>query len=375
LKNPAPRAFWWPVQKKNVVRLFGAIVLLNLVFGVVALIHWRRVDALDPRLTGEQLAIAQLKDAHYVFYSPGSHADLAAARPDLVTGVDERAFARGLQVPDSFRALDHARQFDAVLLSGDPTTYKPLLQHFSDTRDWVLTWLDNANLIFRRVGATPWKEVDLNTTTAQFTRSNKSRFLAGAATRLIAIGQLPMAKRALDAAAPYGVRLPEYWTAVALYDGEIARWADAVAALDKALAIDPDYTPALTTKAQILFGARRYEEAMAITDKVVEEHPDDPSMLFLHATIAHQAHSYDREIAALRHLIELAEAQGQSTTGYRIYLGQAYAEHGEAMQSLIQFKAALDAPDISQAQKEFALDCVAKIHAKTDPAAQSASNP
>jgi tetratricopeptide (TPR) repeat protein len=364
------------VQKKTVVRLFGAIVLLNLAFGVVALVHWKHGDVPDPRLAGEQMAIAQLKDAHDVFYSPGSHADLAAARPDLVAAADERAFARGLQLPETFRTLDHARHFDAVLLSGDPTTYKPLLQHFSDTRDWVLTWLDNANLVFRRVGATPWKEADLNTTAAQFAHSSKSRFLSGAATRLIAIGQLQMSRRALDAAAPDGAGLPEYWTALALYDGEIAHWVDAVAALDKALAIDPDYTPALTTKAQILFGARRYEEAMAITDKVVEEHPDDPSMLFLHATISHEAHSYDREIAALKHLIELAEAQGQSTTGYRVYLGQAYAEHGEAMQSLIQFKAALDAPDISQAQKEFALDCIAKIHAKTDPsAAQSASNP
>ena len=356
------------MQKKTVVRAFAALVLLNLAFGVVALVHWRRTDALDPRLGGEQLAIGRLQDAHYVFFPPGSHADLAAARPDLVAAADERAFARGLQVPEAFRALDHQRQFDAVLLSGDPTTYKPLLQHFSDTRDWVLTWLDNANLIFHRVSATPWKEADLYTTAAQFTGQNKSRFLAGAAGRLIAIGQLPMAKRALDAAGPDGDRLPEYWTALALYDGEIARWVDAVAALDKALAIDSDYTPALTTKAQIFFGARRYEEAMAITDKVVEEHPDDPSMLFLHATISHQAHSYDREIAALKHLIELAEAQGQSTTGYRIYLGQAFAEHGEAMNSLIQFKAAIDAPDISPAQKEFALDCMAKIHAKTDPA-------
>ncbi len=360
------------MQKKTVLQAFGALVLLNLVFGIVALVHWRRAEAVDPRLEGEQLAISRLADAHSVFYSPGSHADLAHSRPDLVVA-DEHGFARGLQMPETFRTLDHVRQFDAVLLSGDPTTFKPLLQHFSDTRDWVLTWLDNANLIFQRVGATRWKEADLNTTAAQFTGQNRSRFYSGAAPRLIAIGQLQMAKRALDAAAQDGSRLPEYWTALALYDGEIAHWVDAVAALDRALGIDADYTPALTTKAQILFGARRYDEAMAITDKVVEEHPDDPSMLFLHATISHQAHSYDREIAALKHLIELADAQGQSTTGYRIYLGQAYAEHGQAMESLVQFKAALDAPDISPAQKEFALDCMAKIRAKTEP--QSAASP
>jgi tetratricopeptide (TPR) repeat protein len=225
----------------------------------------------------------------------------------------------------------------------------------------VLTWLDNANLIFRRPGATAWKEADLDTEASEFTGENQSRFLSGAATRLIAIGQLQMARRALDEAGPDGKNLPEYWTALALYDGEIAHWPDALSALDRALGLQPDFTPALATKAQILFGARRFDEALAISDQVVEQHPDDPSMLFLHATIAHQAHSYDREIVALKHLIELADAQGQSTTGYRIYLGQAYAEHGDGMLSLIQFQKAIEDPDISPEQMKFSQECIAKI--------------
>ena len=135
--------------------------------------------------------------------------------------------------------------------------------------------------------------------------------------------------------------------------------------LDRALALQPDFTPAMTTKAQILFGARRFDDALAISDKIVQEHPDDPSMLFLHATISHEAHAYQREIAALKHLIELAQAQGQSTTGYEIYLGQAYAETGDAMPSLIAFKKAVDAPDISPEQRKFAQDCIDKIGERT----------
>jgi hypothetical protein len=88
-------------------------------------------------------------------------------------------------------------------------------------------------------------------------------------------------------------------------------------------------------------------------------------MLFLHATISHEAHAYDREVAALKHLIELADAQGQSTTGYRIYLGQAYAETGDAMPSLIEFKKAVEAPDISPEQRKFAQDCIDKIAERT----------
>ncbi len=343
---------------------FAGLVLLNLVFGIVMLVRGHR-EPVDPRLEHEQLAIGKLQDVHYLLFTPGSHGDLAAARPDLVAAADERAYARAVQMPEVFRAMDHQRQFDALLLSGDPTTYKPLLKHLSETKDFTLVWLDNAVLVFRRGGPRAWVGTDLTATAEQFQGENRARFLAGAATRLIAIGQLGMAKGALDDAKPLGQNLPEYWTALGLYDGEVAHWPDAVDALNRALAIDPDFTPALTTKAQILFGARRYDEALAITDKVVEEHPDDPSMLFLHATISHEAHAYDREIAALKHLIELADAQGISTTGYRIYLGQAYAESGQAIPSLIQFTKAVQAPDVSPEQKKFAQDCIDKIGAKT----------
>jgi len=352
------------MRNKTVLLAFAGLVLLNLVFGIVMLVRHHR-EAVDPRLEHEQLGLARLQDVHYLLFSPGSHADIQAVRPDLVAGADEHAFARAVQMPAVFRALDHQRQFDALLFSGDPTTYEPLLHHLAETKDFVLTWLDNAVLIFRRGGARPWTEADLTAAAGQFQGENRARFLAGAATRLVAIGQLPMAKRALDGAQPLGTELPEVWTALALYDGEIKRWKEAIDALDRALALQPDFTPAMTTKAQILFGARRFDEALAISDQVVEKHPDDPSMLFLHATISHHAHAYEREVAALKHLIELAEAQGQSTTGYRIYLGQAYAETGDALPSLIEFKKAVAADDISPEQRKFAQDCIDKIGERT----------
>ena len=61
----------------------------------------------------------------------------------------------------------------------------------------------------------------------------------------------------------------------------------------------------------------------------------------------------------------MAEAQGISTTGYRVYLGQAYAETGEAMTSLIEFKKVVGAPDASPEQRSFAQDCIDKIRERT----------
>jgi tetratricopeptide (TPR) repeat protein len=352
------------VRKKTVLQIFGTIVLLNILFGIAVLIAGCRHTS-DVRLEHEALAIPQLKDVKYLFYTPGSHADLAAARPDLVALADEHAYAQAVQMPTVFRRLDHQRQFDALLLAGDPTTYKPLLRHLGESRDFVLVWLDNATLIFRRNGARHWTEADLHAAAEPFKGDDRARFLAGAARRLIAVGQLPIAHRALDEAQPLGQKVPEMWTVLALYEGQIAHWPDALESVDKALKLDPDFTPALATKADIMMGAKRLDEALAISDKVIEKNPDDPSMLFLHATISHQAHAFQREVAALKHLIDLADAQGISTTGYRIYLGQAYAESGDAVGSMTEFKKVLGAEDASPEQKKFAQECIEKIGEKT----------
>lgn len=358
------------VTKRTVALGFGGVALLTLAFGI-GVLFLNRTEPVDGRLEGERLALERLGDARYLYYTPASHGDLAASRPELVAvAADERAFARAAQDPGLFRGLDHARQFDALLLAGDPTTYKPLLEHLAEERDFVLAWLDNAALVFRRPGAAPWTEAQLTEEAGRFAGENRARFLSGAARRLVAIGQLGMAKRALDGAAGEGGRLPEYWTVLGLYDGQVQHWPEALEALDRALKLEPGYTPALTTKAEILFGARRLDEALAISDEVIEAHPDDPGMLLMHATISHQAHAYQREIAALQHLIELAQGQGASTTGYRIYLGQAYAESGQAMPSLVQFQEALRAGDASPEQRRFAQDCIDKIRAKTGPGAE-----
>ena len=352
------------MQKNTVLLAFASLALATLGFGIVMFVRGSR-EPVDPRLGGERLGLARLQDVHYLFFSPSSHADVLAARPDLAAGANERAFALAVQNPAVFRSLDHQRQFDALLLSGDPTTYEPLLRHLGQTRDFVLAWLDNSTLIFRRKGAQPWTEPDLTATASKFQGENRARFLAGAATRLISIHQFPVARHALDQARPLGGNLPEFWTALGLYDGEVKLWPEALEALDHALSLQADFTPAMTTKAEILFGARRFDEALAISDRVVEAHPDDPSMLFFHATISHQAHAYEREIAALDHLVELAQAQGRSTTGYRIYLGQAYAATGDVTRSLIEFKNVVEAYDASPEQHKFAQDCIDKIGERT----------
>ena len=71
------------IRKKNLLLAFVALVLLNLVFGIVVLSSGGHRKT-DPRLLGERLGIEHLGEVHHLFYAPYSHADLQAARPDLI---------------------------------------------------------------------------------------------------------------------------------------------------------------------------------------------------------------------------------------------------------------------------------------------------
>ncbi len=57
---------------------------------------------------------------------------------------------------------------------------------------------------------------------------------------------------------------------------DLGRHEDAVLCCDQALAIDPDYTPALHNKGFALWKLERYEEALISLDKEIQVDPADP---------------------------------------------------------------------------------------------------
>ena len=48
-----------------------------------------------------------------------------------------RAFAQATQDPKLFRKLDRELRFEALWLLGDPSTYKPLLDHLLEAKDFT----------------------------------------------------------------------------------------------------------------------------------------------------------------------------------------------------------------------------------------------
>jgi tetratricopeptide (TPR) repeat protein len=306
-------------------------------------------------------------DTRVLFYNPRAEQLLRAAKLNVPGFKDDEhrsALAAACRDPDLFRRLDRRYRFDALLLSGDPAEYQPLLDHLIQTRDWTLVHLDSASLIFRRGDVKAWKPRNaalLPDDFAALSNESKTEALAQLGIKLLAIDRPHAAKEALDSAIALPGDSPAAYTAMALYHTRYHRWDEALKASDKALDTDPGFVPALVTKSQILFSTGNANEALRCSRQLVSFSPDDPNHLFLHAKISHQAHAYVEEIAALTKVVALANQQKVPTSGYRIYLGQAYAASGQAASAVQQFKAALKEGTLSDEQKKYVEESIERI--------------
>jgi len=382
LKKPADAKFrmipkksalvWRSVQKSSKI-VWATILLIAVNLGVGIYFLIRKSPEASVEITTPVLAIEALKSKS-LYFTPQARPFLLARTPQTLTHDDldaqsERslAFAQATQNPVLWRQLDRKFHFDAVLLCGDPVTYRPLLGHLLDTGDWTLTYLDHTSLIFQRPPAHQWMPADLDAIRKKFVSyptNERVVFLVQLAGRLSAATQFTLAKQCLDEALKLKPRSPDALTQLALYYAHFGQWKQTLETADAALAGDKNYQPALITKGQALLAMRRFDEALKVSDHLMEMAPHDPQILFLHARISHEAHAYSREIAALEVLIQQAEQQKISTSGYRIYLGQAQAASGAALPALEQFQKALAAGDLSPEQKNFVNQCVERIKSR-----------
>ena len=327
-------------------------------------------------LTTPSLAINQLA-AKALYFTPSARAYLIAHRPELVPAENQKAdseqsrlFAQATQDPAVWRRLARQLQFDTLLLTGDPGEYRPLLRHLLSSQDWVLAYVDYTSLIFKRSGEKSWIPEDLKPVLGSFSEASASQraaVLAQISSKLLAVTQYAEAKRCLDQALDLDKKLPEVWTAKALYQLHFGQWPQALESANQALAIDENYLPALSAKAHLLFTLHKFQDAQEVSKRLVADSPKNPQVLLLHAKIAHEAEDYTTEAETLLTIIELGEKEGISTTGYQLFLAQAYAHNGQAVQALEQFRRVLQAPDITQEQQSNVQECIASIQSKIEP--------
>jgi tetratricopeptide (TPR) repeat protein len=328
----------------------------------------------DPLVTTPVLALQNLS-AKSLYYNGAARPWLLAQRADILTAEDRddssartRSFVQAVQNPKLFRQLDRQHRFDTLLLVGDPSQYRPLLEHLLEAKDWTLQYLDHTSLIYRRSAATAWKPEDFSAVRERFTDASAAQrgtVFSQAANKMIAIRATPAALKLLEEAQHLNSKSSELWSTWGHYRMALGQWKEAVAAADQALLLDNDYVPALACKAQSLYAMKYFSDAYNVSRKLIEELADDPALLFYHAKIAHEARAYSDEIRTLDKLIKMAEEQERPSSGYRVYLGQAYATDGQAEPALEQFAKALADPELPTEQRKFAVESSAMIRSRT----------
>lgn len=326
---------------------------------IASVVLWLKMpEPHSPELTKPVFALEQVANAKSLYFTV----------PLVKEQNDERAtmFTQAARDPRYWRQLDRRFRFDAVVLAGDPSVYRQLLAHLKESQDWTLTYLDHTSIIYRRSPAKAWDPNALKALAERFPEPDeKLIFLVQAAGRLLAVGNTDSAKACLDRAVTLGKDSPELWTQMANLDVHLRQWKEGLEKAERALALQGDYVPALSVKAQILLAARRPNDAYTVSKQIVQKAPDDPWMLFQHARIAHAARAFQSEIEVLEKLVQLADKEQQSATGYRIYLGQAYAADGQGQPAIEQFKKALAAPDLGEEQRAFLQESLESLQQRT----------
>lgn len=365
---------------------FAALFLKRraLIVGIVALLAAIVVAALafsrgwfsprNPLLDSPRLAIEAL-DAKSLYFNGRAKPWLLAQRPELVQAEDRdpesersRSFPQAVENPKLFWKLDRQYRFDALLLVGDPSEYKPLLDKLVETKVWTLRYVDHTSMVFRRDSGRAWQPEDLAKVRERFAQSSardRAEVLAQTAIKLLAAKQVEAGKTLLDEASDLAGREPHVANALAVYYLGKGEWTQASQQVDRALSAQSDFLPALATKTQLLYGMKRFSEAYDLSSKLIEKMPGDPNLLFYHAKIAHEAHAYQAEVAALGKLIQQAEADGRPIGGYQLYLGQAFTAMGDGQRAIDAFMLALDDPDLPDDQRAFARENITRIKKRT----------
>jgi tetratricopeptide (TPR) repeat protein len=374
------------LPKSNARRVFAGIAL-SLVLAGLGVAAWRWLQPWlfppDPLITTPQLALEQVKGRSLYFNGIG-RAWMLKLRPDLLTPEDReddsartRAFTQAPQSPKLFRQIDRQYRFDTIVLVGEPSNYRRLLDHFlepePEKREFRLVYLDHWALIFQRNAEREWEPADADAVRERIAgarAADRAAFLAMAAGKMLAIRKIDAAKKWLDEAESLDGGSLDMLAGLAGYEVALGRWVQAENYADKALERDVNCIPALAVKVVAMRATKHKIDAFKYSERLNKLIPEDPVRLWQHAEVAREAGKRAAEIAALNRLVELARQEDRPVGEYEFSLGEAHVH--EALDDIAHAPLALEHllkavadPLLPPAKRKFAEERIATIRQRT----------
>jgi tetratricopeptide (TPR) repeat protein len=355
----------WVAKPRTRAGIFAIASVIVLATAVSPVWRWfshrGQVVHATPLLLPMELAEA-VKDipANATFANAATLSQFMLLAPDSVGRLTPQQ-AAGLAVnPTAWRKAARLAQWNAVVLSGSATEYRPLLEHLITSSDWRLALVTNQGYLFLRNTGTPVKTIDVENF-KQGSDRDTAIYLAQLAERYDAIRRPADASASIDRAlelAPNDVTVLSH---AASFAAGRKHWQDAITYTGRALAQDPSSTHAKLVRSLALLETGEAAQAQNICDEILHEAPNDLYTLFLYARICREIHDYAQEAYTLERLIKLSEKMGLSTVNYRIYLGQAYARQGQPEPALKSYRAVLDSGLLGPEQAQEIQSAISEI--------------
>lgn len=355
----------WVANPRTRASIFAITSVIVLATAVSPVWRWfthrgQMVHA-TPLLLPTELADAVKEiPANAIFANAGTLSQFLLLAPEAVGQLTPQQ-AAGLAVnPPAWRKAARLAQWNAVVLSGSATEYRPLLEHLITSSDWRLALVTNQGYLFLRDAGAPVKTIDIDNFKLGGDRDT-AIYLAQLSERYDAIKRPSDASASLDRAlelAPEDVTVLSH---AASFAAGRKHWQDAITYTGRALAKHPSSVHAKLVRALSLLETGQAAQAQNLCDEVLSEAPNDLYTLFLYARICRELHDYTQEAYTLEKLIKLSERRGLSTLNYRIYLGQAYARQGQPEPALKNYRLVLDSGLLGPDQAQEIRNAVSEI--------------
>ena len=280
--------------------------------------------------------------------------------------------------PEAWRILDRKWRFGAVLLAGDPASFRPLLEHLRQSPDWTLTQLGPYSLLFERSPAQAWKTTDIEPVLAAFqTHSPEEQRTARIqiAHRLVFLEEMDAARKLLEEVLKVNAKSAPAWAELASLDGMLGQWTKALQQSKKALACDPANRLARYVIINADYALGRFDDALNVSRGLYGVASGEPDILFLHARVTHAAHAYQEEVEVLQRIIGLLQGRSQPVGVWQVFLGQAFASTGAGELAAEQFRLALQDETLKEGDRAFAEKALERIEASVDVFSKPSSLP
>ncbi len=362
-----------PARISSVLRVVLLIVSLTLVVqgGLTALSSWSRETTQNIRLLAPvDLLDLAAKSGRPVFYNPAAANLIAVHSPGLLDpAISQTERASLVQSPVAFRARDRATPFAAVLVSGNLSEARPLIDLLLTSPNWHLESADHHGLLFRRGSGPVFRPLPVDSVPFSDPHE-KALFLARAALSFEIAGLKTEARDYMAAATSLDPTAPDVLIASSALLASQGRWLKARAMAERALKIWPDSTQAAYLNARAMLELGAVEKAYQQSSLLVRRNPRDVPALLLHARAARAVHNPEAEIQSLELLLAIANAGGVPEARIRIYLGQAWSQRGFPDQALENYRAALSG-DLLPTEEQDVREAIQTIEKNRLPSTRS----